>query len=42
MAAKVLAILMAIYSVDALAKFGLFFVLSHRGRRKALNREAEG
>lgn len=42
MAAKVLAILVAIHSVDALAKFGSFFVLGHRGRRKALDREAAG
>lgn len=42
MAAKVLAILVAICSVDALAKFGSFFVLGHRRRRKGLDREAAG
>ncbi|WP_179301046.1 MULTISPECIES: hypothetical protein [unclassified Mesorhizobium] len=42
MAAKVLAILVAIYAVDALVTFGFLFVLSHRGRRKALDREAAG
>ncbi|WP_281405664.1 hypothetical protein [Mesorhizobium sp. B2-4-19] len=42
MAAKVLAILVAIYTVGALAKFGFFFVLTHRRRRDALDREAAG
>ena len=42
MAANVLAILVAIYSVHALAKFGFFFVLSYRSRRKALDRAYAG
>jgi hypothetical protein len=42
MVAKVLAILLAVYSVHALAKFGFFFVLSYRSRRKALDRAYAG
>jgi hypothetical protein len=42
MVEKVLAILVAIYSVHALAKFGFFFVLSYRSRRKALDRAYAG
>ena len=42
MVAKVLAILLAIYSVHALAKFGFFFVLNYRSRRKALDRAYAG
>jgi hypothetical protein len=40
--AKILAILLAIYSVHALAKFGFFFVLSYRRRREALDRAYAG
>ncbi len=42
MTATVLAILLAIYSVHALAKFAFFFVLSYRSRRKALDRAYAG
>lgn len=41
MVARVLAILVAIYSVHALAKRG-FFLLSYRSRRKALERADAG
>ena len=40
--AKILAILLASYSVHALAKFGFFFVLSYRRRRAALDRAYAG
>jgi hypothetical protein len=40
--AKVLAILLAAYSVHALAKFALFFLLSYPRRRKALQRAYAG
>lgn len=42
MVGKVLAVLVAIYSIHALAKFGFFFVLSYRSRRKALDRAYAG
>jgi hypothetical protein len=42
MVANVLAILLAIYSIHALAKFGFFFVFSYRSRRKALDRAYAG
>jgi hypothetical protein len=42
MVAKVLAILIAAYSLHALAKFGFFFVLSYSSRRKALDRAYAG
>jgi len=42
MEAKVLAILVAAYSVYALAKFGFFFVLSYSSRRKALDQAYGG
>jgi hypothetical protein len=42
MVANVLAILVAIYSIHALAKFGFFFVFSYRSRRKALDRAYAG
>jgi hypothetical protein len=42
MVAKVLAILLAVYSVHGLAKFGFFFVFSYRSRRKALDRAYAG
>jgi len=42
MVATVLAILVTVYAVHALAKFGFFFVLSYRSRRKALDRAYAG
>ena len=42
MVATVLTILVTIYAVHALAKFGFFFVLSYRSRRKALDRAYAG
>jgi len=42
MVGKVLAILLAVYSIQALAKFSFFFVLSYRSRRKALDRAYGG
>ncbi|AYG64939.1 MULTISPECIES: hypothetical protein [unclassified Rhizobium] len=42
MVATVLTILVTIYAVHALAKFGFFFVLSYRSRRKALDRVYAG
>lgn len=42
MVAKVLAILLAVYSLQALAKFGFFFALSYRSRRMALDRAYAG
>ena len=38
MEAKILAGVLALYSVNALMKFGFFFVLSYATRRKALDR----
>jgi hypothetical protein len=42
MAARILAILLATYSVHALAKLGFFFLLSYRSRRNALDRAYAG
>lgn len=42
MVAKILAILLAVYSVHALAKFAFLFLLSYRSRRKALDRAYAG
>jgi len=42
MAATVLTILLAIYGVHALAKFGFFFLLSYSRRREALDRTYAG
>jgi hypothetical protein len=42
MVATVLTILVTIYAVHALMKFGFFFVLSYRNRRKALDRAYAG
>jgi hypothetical protein len=42
MVATVLTILVTIYTVYALVKFGFFFVLSYRDRRKALDRAYAG
>lgn len=42
MVATILAILLTIYSVHALAKFGFFFLRSYRSRRAALDRAYAG
>ena len=42
MAATILAILLTVYSVHALAKFGFFFLRSYRNRRAALDRAYAG
>jgi hypothetical protein len=42
MEARILAILLALYSVHTLAKFGFFFVLSYGSRREALDRTYNG
>jgi hypothetical protein len=39
---KILAGVLALYSVNALMKFGFFFVLSYATRRKALDRAYDG
>jgi hypothetical protein len=42
MVATILTILVTIYAVHALVKFGFFFFLSYRSRRKALDRAYAG